>query len=160
MNILAEISVIFRGVNNDVGPWIEMKIIYRKSRTAEHVSYSVIISHVHVQARSSLLIIVWKIVLLVPSISNSSCMWWSVRDVRTIPHHSLPVDIIVAHEYYWSRLIIAGRGAKQYDKWFHIAMGDGRTAHMVGHINNCPLKMLIPTFYRARRAGRSWGRGS
>ena len=67
MDTLTQVGVIFRGVQDVAGPWKEMKIIYRKSRTAEHASSSVIISHVHVQARSSLLIIVWKIVLLVPS---------------------------------------------------------------------------------------------
>ena len=67
MDTLTQVGVIFRGVQDVAGPWKEMKIIYRKSRTAEHASSSVIISHVHVQARSSLLIIVWKIVLLVPA---------------------------------------------------------------------------------------------
>ena len=52
MDTLTQVGVILRGVQDVAGPWKEMKIIYRKSRTAEHASYSVIISHVHVQART------------------------------------------------------------------------------------------------------------
>ena len=53
MDTLTKVGVIFRRVHNVAArPWKEMEIIYRKSRTAEHASYSVIISHVHVQART------------------------------------------------------------------------------------------------------------
>ena len=34
MDTLAEVGVIFRRVQNVARPWKEMKIIYRKSRTA------------------------------------------------------------------------------------------------------------------------------
>ena len=52
MDTLAEVGVIFRRVQNVARPWKEMKIIYRKSKTAEHASHGAIISHVHVQART------------------------------------------------------------------------------------------------------------
>lgn len=112
--------------------------------------------------RSSLLIIVWKIVLPVPSISNSSCMRRPVRDVRTIPHQSPPVDIIVAHEYYWSRpshCPARGKTIQQMVQYCHRRLSDWHGT-VTSTTSRQPLKMLIPTFSRASRVTHSWGRVS
>ena len=41
MDTLTQVGVIFRGVQDVAGPWKEMKIIYRKSRTAENMHHPV-----------------------------------------------------------------------------------------------------------------------
>ena len=41
MDTLTQVGVILRGVQDVAGPWKEMKIIYRKSRTAENMHHPV-----------------------------------------------------------------------------------------------------------------------